>query len=337
MSAGSAESAPAPVRSLFRAAQVDGAKPPCDRLLLRAFYPARPAQSAAERDSGVLQADAARAPLPSVIFMPGVNCDPSGYRWLAEGLAERGWLALTYAFVAEEMPGAPALTPGLNLDALRPDSYGQRPSSTVLPALLGAMERLNESGPLRGLLDTGRVALGGHSAGGSAALLNAHPGWFPQLAAAFSYGAHTGASTILGHAPGSHLKVPPQLPLLLMGGERDGVIAASRGRYGEPDGDASGPIERSFRESVAGGRGDAWLAILAGANHFAPVHPEDHSSGRPFLDWRPERPPQEIRATLLELCADFLDAHVRDDMAARESLVKKLEAGGPCIAKWECK
>jgi hypothetical protein len=49
----------------------------------------------------------------------------------------------------------------------------------------------------------------------------------PRLRAAFAYGAHTAAVVQLGYPAGKILPLPDQLPLILMGGTQDGVIANS--------------------------------------------------------------------------------------------------------------
>jgi hypothetical protein len=69
-----------------------------------------------------------------------------------------------------------------------------------------------------------------------------------------------------------------------MGGTCDGVIANSRDRYGVTWAQPTTPIERTFREGLAGGRDDSYLVLLAGANHFAIAEPFDGTTGRAFLN-----------------------------------------------------
>lgn len=325
------------VRALFRALHAPEAKSPEAGGVVKVFYPAAPRGDAEERNTGVLPADQSLAPFPGVILMPGVNCDPAGYQWLAEALAARGFATLTYSFVDEDLPGSLALTPGLDVSRLTPETAGRAPSATVLSPLLECFARLNLApGVLQGLLEPERVALGGHSAGGSIALFNADPNWFPGLAAAFSYGAHAEAATALGHAPGALIPIPGELPLLMMGGTHDGVIAASRARYGESEHAGEDPVLRTFKEGVAGGRGDSYLAVFEGAGHFAPVHPHDSTTARGFLDCAPARPGAEIRDDLAALLGAFLDAHLRGDKGAREALLQ-IGADRTKLACFECK
>ena len=312
------------VRALFRAIKVAGAVAPYDTLTAKVFYPAQLSGDAAERNLGVVAPDAANAPYPVVIFLNGVNGPPEAYQWLMVELVERGFVAVTFAWVTNELPGGvPGLTPGVALALLRPETYGSGPTCPAIAPILQDLARMNESGPLAGLLDLSRFVLGGHSAGGSAALINANPHYFPNIKAAFTYGAHVQGATNLGHAPGSVFRLSDEIPLLIIGGNRDGVIAASSGRYqavgqvtprqlttGQLISDAMAPLLHTFQNAISGTRGDRYLAILDGANHFSLAYPQDLTTGRAYLDQSPTRLGVELRASLLSIIGDFLEAHV---------------------------
>ena len=314
------------VRAIYWGASIPGAAPPGDRASLKLHYPARPEDTDEERNTGLIPVDSSRAPFPVAILMPGINIGPESYGWLARALAQRGVVTVTYTLVAEEMPGYVSLTPGMALSELGPDRYGERPSATAIAPIVDELARLNEQGVLAGCLDLQRIVLGGHSAGGTVALLNARPDWFPGLCAAFSYGAHTGAATALGHPEDSMLAVPAELPLLLMGGTEDGCIANSAGRYGSVSrasryrGSPTARVERTFDEALADNREDCYLALIEGANHFSMVHPVDDSTGRAFIDLPTTRPDEAIRELVLSLVGDFILAHVCGDDGARSRL-----------------
>ena len=307
------------VRALFRSVAM--AEQPA--LSCKIYYPAIYGNTLPENNTGFIPAAHADKPYPICIFMPGINVSPESYGWLATALAQVGIVTVLYGWILEEMPGLTSLTPGLDINALKPDAYGTRPSATALSALLKDLAAQNAAGPLAGLLDLNRVLLGGHSAGGSVALMNARPDWFPGLRAVFAYGSHSKASTMLGYAAETLLPLPDALPLLVLGGSEDGVIASSAFRYGS-DGsgapDPCGPIARTFAESVRSQRGDCYLAILRGANHFSATFPADTATGRPYLDWPIQRNGMEIRNDLVRLITLFSRAHVSDEDGAQEQL-----------------
>jgi predicted dienelactone hydrolase len=204
------------VRALFRSVPMGGQP----ALSCKVYYPALYGATAAENNTGVIPAVRPERPYPVCLFMPGINVSPESYGWLATALAQSGIVTVLYSWILEEMPGLTSLTPGLDISALKPDVYGQRPSATALQALLADLGALNAGGPLAGLLDTQRVLLGGHSAGGSVALMNARPDWFPGLRGVFAYGSHSKASTMLGYPADTLLPLPDALPLLVLGGSR---------------------------------------------------------------------------------------------------------------------
>lgn len=312
------------VRALFRPVAAPGGK---GALSAKVYYPALYGGSVLEKNTGLLPAArtnaGVNAPYPAAILMPGVNVAPEAYGFLAVELVNAGFVVMTYGWTVEEMPGVMSLSPGLDVEALKPGQYGTRPSATALQALIGELDAMNRSGTLAGCIDTSRILLGGHSAGGSVALFNARADWFPGVKAAFAYGAHSKASTMLGYPPEALLPLPDQLPLLVIGGSEDGVIAASAFRYGVEGTQAPdpvGPVLRTFKEAIGSARGDTHLAILKGANHFSGAAEGDGTTGRPFLDLPETRPGAEIRADLVQLVTNFARAAILGDSDARARL-----------------
>ncbi len=296
------------IRCLFRATRVPGAPPPYDTLHVRIYYPALAPRHEAERLSGELPVDRSGTPLPVVLFCSGINIPCAGYSWLAVRLARAGLVTVLYDYVAETLPGVIGLTPGLDLARVRPTTYGSGPTCPALRPLFDLLSELNDraDSPLHNALDLTAVALGGHSAGGTVALHNG--GYFEAVLAVFAYAGHTVASTPLGFPPDTVLPIADK-PTLLMRGDRDGVIAASRGRYGH--GATEDPVARTFASALpAKAHGPLYEAVIAGANHLAIVHPQDETTGRAFLDGDLGRPAEAIRQTIADLIAAFLDRHV---------------------------
>ena len=240
-------------RAVYRACALPHVAEPYDRLSLKIFYPALPDDGEELRNTGVVPADTSETPCPVVIIMPGINVGPEAYSWLAERLALAGFIAVTYTMVAEEMPGYVSLTPGLDLTAVSPSRWGSKPSGSALAAIVGALETGNSAGVLSGCIDTDRIVLAGHSAGGSVALFNANRDWFPGVCGAVSYGAHAGASTVLGFDRDTILQLPGTERLMLIGGTRDGVIAESGHRYGVDAKDPLYLLRRTFDEGIGDG------------------------------------------------------------------------------------
>lgn len=316
--------APRLVRAVRTAVRVPGASAPYDTAHLTLRYPARPAETQAERMSGLLPADSSGSPYPVVILVPGINVSSESYRWLATAIVEAGHVCVSYDWVGELFPGQHGLTPGVDLEVVTPDGYGRRPTTPALAAILTSLDETPVP-ILEGLLDLDRVGLVGHSAGGTVALQSASPAWFPSVRAVVTYGAHTMASQQLGHPAGTLLPVPVQAPVLLLGGSADGVVAASAVRYGEEAG-APGhdPIERTWREAVPATT-EAWLVRLRDAGHMLPCHPDDPTTARGFLEAATDPVRDDhLRGTLSEVVTTFLAAHLGATPDAKAALDRLL-------------
>ena len=307
-----------------------------DAALATLYYPGDRSRLEEARLTGQVPA-AAGEPWPLVIMMPGINVAPDSYRWLAHRLVPTGVCVVTYAAIGSLGPAGQGITPGLDLDALSPASLGTRPVATALGPLLDRLAGLSESdgAPPAGMVDLDRVVVGGHSAGGTVALHSSDPGWVPGVRAVFAYGAHTMTATALGHGEAAVVAIPAKVPVMLLAGTDDGVIAASRDRYrrdrethgghgddggggdhggeGGQDGggdDVHDPVRRTFDEAIGHRRGDSWLVELAGAGHFAMCHPVDTTSGRAFLEPDPVGTDPAVRALLGDLIAALVAASV---------------------------
>ena len=273
------------VRARHGAAAVPGATTPWDRIHYRIHHPALFSDRAEERQTGQLPPDLELAPWPVVIILNGINVGPDGYRWVATLLAAHGIAAVTFTHVGEVTPGEIGLSPGLDLSALTPGEFRSRPSATAVGPLLDALAAEHRSGPLAGLLDLDRVVLGGHSAGGTVALLNADRRWFPSVVATFAYAGHTMPATLLGHPEGTVLPIGDDMPALVAGGTADGVVAASAVRYGAEGSDRHDPLAATFEHGATAPR--SVFALIDGAGHLLFCDPVDPTTARGFLEPEP--------------------------------------------------
>lgn len=319
-------------RAIYRVCEIPGAAAPYDRAHLKIFYPAMPDDGIEQRNAGLMGVDKSGAPYPLLIMMPGINVGPEAYAWLGRELAMRGIVTVTYSLIAEEMPGYVSLTPGLDLTSITPETYGTRPSGTAVGAIIDALETEAASGILHNCVKTEETILAGHSAGGSVALYNANSHWFPQVKGAIAYGAHAAASTALGFAENTVLELPDSVPLMLIGGTHDGVIASSAHRYGTQDGEMPDRMQETFDTGIRSNRGDSYWVTISGANHFSLAWPLDESTGRHFLD----RPEEGDGAKIRELLASLFVGFVRDVCTNTTSQVRALE-GHTLVANFRCR
>lgn len=303
-----------------------------DAALATLFYPGDDRRLEEARLTGKVPANENDVPWPVVVLMSGINVTPDSYRWLAHRLVADGLCVVTYAAIGSLGPAGRGITPGIDLAALAPDTIGTRPSSTALAPLLAHLAELaaDEHAPVAGHLDLNRVVVGGHSAGGAAALHNSDPSWVPGLRAVFAYAAHTMVAQALGHGEAAVVPVPARVPIMLLGGADDGVIAASRDRYRTDDG-AHDPVRQTFAEAIGRQQGDSWLVELADAGHFAICWPVDTTSGRSFLESGSAGGDSAVRELLGDLVASFIAASLgRPNGFSIEQLVDR-----PSVRHWD--
>ncbi|MEC4985413.1 MAG: dienelactone hydrolase [Oscillatoria sp. PMC 1068.18] len=336
------------VRSLFSATKVTNYPSPYDTIHLRVVYPAQMSDSETAKNLGVIPANDNLAPFPVVIFFSGINCAADMYLWLAIELAKQGLVVVTFNLITQNIPGVTALTPGVNFENWKPNIYGTVPTATALPAILKELENLQKEGVLAGKLDLNKIILGGHSAGGRVAIENAVSEFFPSVIGAFAYAAHTAAPVMLGYEPETILPLSGDVPILMLGGTNDGVIAESCHQYGMKEKNATKSVVRTFREAIAvRGAGQSpiarqnnysYLVLFEQANHFAIADPFDSTSARPFLET--EMSPDaaaKIRTLMGAIINLFIQSSLLDKNEANQQLEKLLANNDTFLALVERK
>lgn len=159
------------IRSFLDAIRIESATAPFDTIQCRVFYPARFGDTESERVTGVIPADA-DAPMPVVVCMQDVNISAFTVHWPMTELASHGFVVVLPEWMAQNLPGRTSFSPGIDFSVLKSETLGTRPSSLLLPSVVCQLKKWNEHGMLKNIIDTSRVIFGGHSAGGSMALLN---------------------------------------------------------------------------------------------------------------------------------------------------------------------
>jgi dienelactone hydrolase len=307
---------------MFWAARVRDCAPPFDTAHLKVYYRSIPTWSPMEKMSGSLAADASIGPAPVVVIVPGINVNTDSYRWLAADLAAVGYVVAVMSFVGTLGPTMVGISAGIDMRFGGPDTWGQQCTAPAIVDVVDSLADLNlrDGHPLSGLIDTSRVSLIGHSAGGAAVLQNTRHEFMPYLSAAITYAGHSLGSVMLGWPEGSVTPIHADCPILMIGGTADGVIAASAQRYGEDAATREDPVRRSFAAIEGPARDGSRLVMIDGATHFAIAHPIDHTCARSFLDEPEPKDAQGVRQFISALIINFLDATARNDKAAVEAM-----------------
>jgi len=314
-----------PVRAVFDAVRVPGLESPIDTVHFRVAYPAAPPEPDADPTLGLVRPARSDRTMPVVVLHPNFNCGPELYHWLARALALAGFAVVTFAFVGPLIGNRPGLSTGIDLDAVGPGALGTRDPHLFLRALL---DRLGGNGELQGTLDLDTLILGGHSAGGTLALLAASRKFHPEVRGAFTYGGHTRAQVPQGYGEAAYLPLAGGVPLLLMAGTADGVVTAvetqqtGQLRPGHP-------MAHTFDRSIPTGT-EAWLVIVEGANHYAFAEGYDGSTGRGYLEAPGSLAPVKLRAALAPLVVEFCRASTGDADAMER--LRALDGTGVGIA-----
>ncbi len=282
------------VRAVYDAVTVPGVEAPYATAQLVVHYPA----VAADGDPTLGIVKPAQDRLPVLLLAGNFNCPPELYAWLAKRLAAAGIAVVTWQWVAPLFGGRAGINTGIDMEAVTPQTFGSRLPSRLLPAVIRRLPDIADVGPS---LDLTRLALGGHSAGGTLALLCSSWLGLP----AFSYGGHTRAQVPQGFGEDHYLALGDGPPLLLMGGAEDGIgdaIALSQtGR------DSGGhPMELTALRAVPNSR-SCEVVIVDGANHYSFCEDYDGASGRGYLEAAATGNPAAIRERIGQLVQRFLE------------------------------
>ncbi len=272
------------------------------------------------RLNGVIAAPAeGDGPFPVVVIIHGTHpgcpldemgvdrwpCDPeveqrnySGFAYLAEALAEQGYVALAPNFNAEHTFGFGEPVPGERLEQV---------FDLTLQALAAAAAG-GDNGfgvDLAGRADLGRLALLGHSRGGDAAV---HLANSPELmAASQGYGPAAGVLLIAGAAATHDPWTSVSAPLATIQSACDGDVVDQNGQFFF-EGPRLAPDQTEWAAS-------AWLE-RANHNAFNAILPGDMVGHQDRIDCNPLLDGDAQRAWLVDYAGDFLATIFATDPAA---------------------
>jgi predicted dienelactone hydrolase len=312
------------VHWIHRATRIDHAPEPFDTAHVSIYYPAGDGERV--DPVGTRPVETSFGLLPIAVILPGMNTELTYYRWLALSLARRGYAVMLSSLISEIPPNNFGITPGVDLNAIQPDTYGTKPVGKAIAGVLRLAADLNAGGVLAGALDLDNVALIGHSAGGTVALESAHAKFFPQIKAVITYASHTMASTVFGWPLGSCLPLSGDAAVMMFSGTQDGLIAAGMRWYAD-SGDVFDPMERTFETLPAtAASADSYLIQLQGANHFSVLQPQDGLWPRADEDFEAGITPEQAEEFIGAAAGLFLNRHLRNDLSAGEDLKSLVES-----------
>lgn len=312
------------IRSFWQVTPVSNGSNIQEYIHLKIYYPAIELTSEQQKPNFLPIAEN-NSPYPIVILLNGIDCEARSYHWLAVKLAEIGLVVITYNWISENIPGVVSLTPGVDLTQLLSGNYGDAPTASALETIVKFIDVLNQKSHLAGHLDNSKIFLGGHSAGGRVALESASTRFFPGIKGAFSYGGHTLFERRMAEPKEQIKPLAANVPLLILGGTEDGVIASRASAYGLEKGDNITPLIRTFETGIIRNEGDSYLVIIKGANHFCFTEPKDETIGSFFWDLPCSQSEEKIRCLIFELIELFINTQLVEPSQNGQSLEQKLK------------
>lgn len=229
--------------------------------------------TAAKPDAAPPAPVAPGGPFPLIVFAHGFTGTPGAYDGLLQAWVGAGYVvaAPTFPLSNRDAPGGPT----------RADFPNQPGDVTFL--ITRVLQLNNTDGPLRGKIDTRRIALAGHSQGASTTL-------GVVLNTCCRDDRITVAVVLAGNEvplPNGRFSAPDPTPILFIHGDADDVVSYGAGR-------------QAFADALA----PKYFVTLLGADH-----------GRPYVGGSDAAGMVVVRTTL-----DFFARYLRDEGGGLERL-----------------
>jgi len=214
---------------------------------------------------------------PVVLFVHGWSAQPSHYTGLVENLASRGFAVANFDQIDR-----------YDLDL----SHWERAGKTAIDGLFAAAA--NPNSPLFGLLDLSKLAVMGHSYGGSTTTCLAASDRRVKVAVALTPGCQEGEWRTLLLQRASQVRIP----MLVVGAQFDPIVRASR--FARPAFNTLNTPQRLYVE-IARAEHLTVTDYDIGYWQFTPLR---------FPFWSRTRAPQEVRTVSRRYATAWLEHHL---------------------------
>lgn len=268
--------------------------------------------------------DTSGAPYPVLIFQPGANTNLEQYTWLYAHLCSYGYIVISF----NEIAGGPSASNN-NLEALVM-SFSLNSANSTVKAVLQFLNKANTDDEypncflLKGMIDTSRFAIGGHSYGGAIALFSSMKSFYqPEgtLRAVFTYGVHLFSST----EPIKIYDAVIDVPLLDMAGTK-ATIGNGKDTNGEQRTEAE-RVKMTFEQAIPSGNNYNYLLLVRNANHSDFANSADPAVDRSWQEQHHNQNPlvlsnKAAQRIFKNYITAFLKTYVENNTAAKPALEK---------------
>jgi hypothetical protein len=268
--------------------------------------------------------DTSGAPYPVLIMQPGANTNLEQYSWLYEHICSYGYIVVSF----NEIAGGPGASNN-NLEALVM-SFSLNFANPTVKAVLQFLNKASTQDDypnnflLKGLIDTSRFAIGGHSYGGAIALFSGKKSFYEpdgSLKAMFTYGVHLFSST----EPVTLYSPSIDVPLLDMAGTK-AAIGNGKDTNGEQRTEAE-RVKMTFEQVIPANNNNNYLLLVRNANHSDFANATDPTVDRSWQEKQHNQNPlvlnnKAAQRIFKNYITAFLKTYVENNTAAKPILEK---------------